>query len=663
MNIARDRLLRMGGRNVALIRLLWRLAVVAVTLTGIVGGTTCATVSAASTPQGLTLSAVVGYAGYFGVNHWVPVDILIHNAGPAQPAVLQLDLDSSIGANRAELGRLRWHITLPNRGWKHIFIAVPGNVLAAAFPPTVDCVVGGDVAGRAYLSGNALSNDLVAVLSNEAQDAAFLTGSTGPNPVLPVAIKPASIPTNPNLLANLSAVVASPTTLQQLSDNQYRALMTWVRLGGLLIVTDTVNQSPGLPMPLLPGPTRTVNGILLQRFIDSAATPQGPIVIHVRGLRPGATLIAGTSSVPLIASLSIGRGHVVQTAFSPTQGALLAWPNNVTLWSDILRLGNEGGRSALVNLLDPEGVLGLTSASDTLAPLRVPSLKIWASVFALYTLLAGPVLFAFLRRYKAESWAWGILPVLSLITTVGIYSFGGAGRPSGALAEGVGVIDFVGDGQAETYGVTGFMSPTVTSVNATTRQPLFMMPLADQSVRRVGTANSDMTALTASTSFQGVGRWSLRYIYAAGAVNNQGELDAHLAGTFGLIGTVQNNTPYDLHNVALCWEGRMFTLGDMHPGDLAAVNIETAAQDIGNNWLVAYSGYNRDITRGLGRPLSAFAANMFNLDLGANEAMVIATTSNRIPSLPQLNLPERLASNQSLSLVRQFVSVEETPIE
>ncbi|MBX5437317.1 MAG: hypothetical protein IRZ33_08870 [Alicyclobacillaceae bacterium] len=608
------------------------------------------------------MSASVGFAGYYAEDQWVPVDVVLHNPGPRQRAELVVSVNYPLNDNRVELGSLHWLVVLPARGWVHKEIAVPGHVLAANAPPALYCVVAGRTVARADLSGNPLGNvSLVAMLSPYAQDAQFLTGSTGPDgdPVLPVAVSPLTFPASANLLNGLTAVVARPDVLGALNRSQYAALTTWVKLGGLLVVAGTDGGADVL-LPMRPGPAQSVSGMPLVHYAGSAALLPHKILAASGGLRPGAELLAGSARTPLLAVRDVGRGAVVQTAFDPQQSALLGWPGNVSLWTKVLREGNPE-QSALPRLLDPNGVLALAAVSDALSPLRVPSLRVWASVFALYALVCGPLLFVWLRRSKRESWAWVLLPAISVLTTACIYGFGASQRPAGILTDGVGVLDLSGDGEAEAYGIRAFMAPFVTSAQAATHSSMLVLPLAEQNVRQLGEAFvrvSDHNVVR----FTDVARWGVRYVYAAGAVAGQGRLDARLEAMFGLIGTVRNETPYPLHAAALYWNGQLYELGDLRPGQSITLGGRTPSQDVGSNWLLAYAAYNRDIMHGPGRPLGSWAATLLSGQVNPNQAMLVATTDAQMPALPRLQTAGAVASDQTVVMVRQFVPVRSYPL-
>lgn len=631
-----------------------------------VGWAQTAPVFAESAKASISMSSVVGFNGYYGKQHWIPVNITLHNnTNHDVDGDLQLDVNLPLENGPTADGTMHWHEHVKAKADKPVQIAVPGPIVDN--DAVVRFVVNGQNVSEAHLTGTALGNAaLVAVLSNKSQTAQFLTGSSnGPKgvPVLPETLNWDSLPVDANLYGELTAVAATPSTLAGLGERQSSALETWVRLGGLLIVmgTGTTSKTWVPSLPLESGPAQNVSGKGLAIFVGDSVTPPAAVKCEAKGIRQGGVLWAGTSSQPFIASMGVGRGTVVQTAFSPLDQNLLGWSSNATMWTTVLDQGNARGQSALTGLLDNSQALSLASASNALSPLRIPSLQFWATVFAVYAFCLGPILFYVLRKTKSEPLGWVLLPAISLVTTVAIYTFGATQRPSGVLTEGVGVLDLVGDGTAESYGIRAFMSPAITNATATTTQPMLLMPLSEQNVRPLGTADVRGYGQTTVT-FEDVGRWGVRYVYAAGAIENQGKLDVNLqSASDTLSGGVKNATFYNFHNVALCWHERLYEIGDMKPGDSVTVNQSTPSVSVSGGYLSGYGSYNRDITRGIGRPLGTAAEGLLALPMDNEKVMVVATTTDPSPSLPDIHTGQKVDSDHTLVLVRQFANVDMSP--
>ncbi|MCL6515942.1 hypothetical protein [Alicyclobacillus sp.] len=627
--------------------------------------------AAAAAAPSVSMSTVVGFGGYYHRNDWVPVRLTLHNRGPAADAELRVNVRFPITAQRLADGVLRWHIRLPAGGSVDKLIAVPGQAISDG--AVMECAIGDQVVATARLTGTPLGPvSLVAALSAQPQAAQFLTGATngpGGNPVLALSIRPDALPSGPDLMSALGAVVVTPDVLARLDAAEAATLSDWVKLGGVLVVTGVGRAGSRWDpwLPLTPGPAAKLDGAELAALLGDSVSPPADVTGVRAGLRAGAEVWAGTASDPLIAAQTVGRGLMVQTAFSPLQPGLVTWSGNAALWTAVLGRANAHGR-VFPDFFNPNGALTLASASAALSPLRIPSLGVWALVFTLYGLCIGPGVFVWLRRRKREPWAWLVLPALSVVTTVAIYGVGASQRPAGVLTEGVGVLDLVGDGDGHAYGIRAFMSPQVVSAKLVTGQPMLSMPLAEQNVRQIGDAVVDY-GQRAAAQMTGVGRWGVRYLYSAGAVHGQGELVLALTASQGtLSGSVHNATPYTLHGTAVCWNGRLYTIGDLRPGQTAYIPTTASAQNGDGGYLTAYANYNRDLSRGIGRTLGNYAstAGLFRIADDVNQALVVATVSDAdgpaLPGLPPLYTMQRVVSDQTLMLVRQFTDVAVYPV-
>lgn len=610
----------------------------------------------------VSMTTSVGFSGYFNKQNWVPVTVSLHHSGKAQMAYLVLQVHESLPANRLISGTLEWPVWLPANGTLSRQISVPGMVINGE--SQLICDIQGKSVARSTLNGNSVGNvSLVAVLSKHMENAAFLTGSSnGSSPVQPVAVNPSVFPDSSNLLNGVTAVAASPDALRSLSKAQKLALLTWTKLGGMVIVTGTQNVDGWWAryVPIQAGVSQQVSGVGLGIFANTPNPLNEKVAVESGPLSPQAILWASDGSIPLIAALPVGRGQIWQTSFLPSDPVLLGWSGNPALWSSVLQNGTSHTQSALVPLLQPDGVLSLAAASDALSPLRVPSLKTWAIVFLIYVVLIGPILFAILRRFQRAAWAWVILPLVSGLTTFGIYSFGLMVRPHGLLNEGVGVLELAGDGTAESYGIQAFTSPFKGGLKFQIGQPMLALPMAtEEGILPVGQAsvlNDRMTRVT----FNNLARWSVHYVYAAGSLQNQGEIQSQLTASFGLLfGTVRNNTPYPLQKLALLWQGRMYQLGNIGPGQTMIVDQSTGASTASENWISLYGSYNHVLTHGSGRTLGNLAVTQhWSLDNhDANQVMFIATTSARPPSLPSVGTLQDVASANTTVLVRQYGTI------
>jgi len=125
----------------------------------------------------------------------------------------------------------------------------------------------------------------------------------------------------------------------RLSDAQRTSLLTWVRLGGRLVVI----ARPGAPlpaflMPVLPAHLRGLAVLaaapeLGARFGSPA--PGGPIAAVALVPQPGAAVVRA-GGVPVIAGDRAGDGYVSVWGIDPTVPPLAEWNGRTRLWANAL---------------------------------------------------------------------------------------------------------------------------------------------------------------------------------------------------------------------------------------------------------------------------------------------------------------------------------------
>jgi len=251
------------------------------------------------------------------------------------------------------------------------------------------------------------------------------------------------------------------------------------------------------------------------------------------------------------------------------------------------------------------------------------------------------------------------------VTTGGIYGFGSIQRPHGVLAETVGMMELTGNGKAEVYGMTGFTSPYITYAHLSTNSSSFLLPLSPLQNQNTGLATSYI-GNPSSANFDGVGRWNLRYLYTQGTVAGSGQVAATLnVSNAGVNGTLINETPFHLHDVAVLWQGTLFEVGDMSPGETSLVSAQTKDRSVRGNWLSEYGQYNGDITHGLGRSIGSYVASTDSVSqVPDNRVMIVATTNDSadgIKGIPELSTAQNVISDEKMMFVRQYVVAQKVP--
>lgn len=125
----------------------------------------------------------------------------------------------------------------------------------------------------------------------------------------------------------------------RLGEAQRAALLTWVRLGGRLLVI----ARPGVPLPafLLPvlpahlGPVRTLASAADLAAAFGGGAPAGPVAAVELRPEPGAAA-ARAGGFPVVAGHAEGDGYVSVWGIDPTVPPLADWDGRLRLWAAAL---------------------------------------------------------------------------------------------------------------------------------------------------------------------------------------------------------------------------------------------------------------------------------------------------------------------------------------
>lgn len=222
----------------------------------------------------------------------------------------------------------------------------------------------------------------------------------------------------------LDAVVIGDAPLNQLNQEQARALRLWVASGGLLVVTGAADiagiRGIGLDtiMPVEAQATTTVASLPeLTEVYGSFDSPDRLTVMTSR-LKPDAHTLVGADDNPIVAEKSYGSGLVRFVAINPKVNPFRAWIAAKDLWSDLLLPAAEA-KPKHINWIT-SGRRGVSSSNRwgvqgflfRLAEIEPPSPKYVLLFLLAYVLTLGPINYLVLRWRRKTDLAWLTIPAV-----------------------------------------------------------------------------------------------------------------------------------------------------------------------------------------------------------------------------------------------------------
>ncbi|MEF2967069.1 hypothetical protein V3851_14600 [Paenibacillus sp. M1] len=460
------------------------------------------------------------------------------------------------------------------------------------------------------LQSTAVRGTIIGVLAADPDSMNFLAtlSASGNDAKVVVPLKSEQIPEDGILLSALDVLVLNNFPADTLTAKQTEAIRSWVSKGGSLVL------GGGQDYPKTAQGFEDLSPVEWQGGADVTALPElakaggkplelsGPFPLSAAKLKEGAKEEIAAGIIPMFASWDVGKGKVHYAAYDLAMDPLYQWRGHAEVWNRVLReefSANNGtmyGNVPTGNLMSDFGYLLDYFPSLTLPPF---SLLFWLLLG--YAVIVAPLLYYVLKKFDKREWAWGLIPLIAVIASGGIYLAGTSGKSS-TRAHTLSIVEMDGKGGAVrsvasalfvprggTYNLT-FPAGTYVSVS---REDGLLQGGQDGSNRQLLRVKEDATEVKLrDAAHRSITKlWPDRAeVIESGALNIKASYDDK-----GLQGTVTNGTNYDLSGAALLAPGEIYILGDIPKGK--SVTLPAASSAAYNDYgsaLFPYASNNQD---------------------------------------------------------------------
>lgn len=550
----------------------------------------------------------VGWDGHVTTGAWAPVRVKVTGAARDLDGLVEVTLENPYQTSptttlRIPMGAYAQEVSLPANASKEVTVWVPtGQGMQA----TVRLKAGEQELGAEQIEFRVTKAPfwpLVGVLSDQEMLAAHLRRIELPLQNLPTAInvaqlKPEGLPSLPDRLKGLRAMVVQGNTPSKLTDGQRTAIADWVKNGGHLLLAggpDSALTAGALPAGMLPV---TFGGAELNQDLSSLAPWAGQGAAALTGpavrMQPsGGALLAGTPERPLAWRMNHGNGTITVLAVDPTLEPLASYAGVTPILKKALStaffeesLGAEEDRWRMMNM-QQEMSYRLRSTLDALPTDAYPDWKQVALYLGGFALLAGPVVHLIFWQGRRRGWVWLAVPVASVVVAGGTYLAGVSMGGRDVMGHTISYLQI--DPRSQTAAqmmMIGLYAPmrdemAVTvdadaSINAMGlmengwRGP--MGPEPDVDTRppfRVVTGRETRMEFFAN-------QWAMRPLSLSRTLGEEtGLITSNLRWEEEQIkGTVTNETPYHLEHASVVVGGKVARLGEIAPGQTVEVALE-----------------------------------------------------------------------------------------
>lgn len=378
-------------------------------------------------PAGRVQIAVqAGFDRKAKLDRWAPLQVEVINQGPA--------LNGELVARQARAGGTvavySLPLALPEGARKRLSIVVPAQ--SGSRTTEIAYEVGGAAPASASASLELVGPEdlLVGVLSSEplALDAlgqVTLLGRAGS--VRLVRLGPESLPDSLTLLDNFDLLALARFPSARLSDAQKRALVAWVRRGGLLVLVGgpewrgTLGGLPPELVPLEATGTRPVDDLPVLAALGGKELPERgrPVALTTATLKDARALIQDGTD-PVIAVGRLGQGGVLYFGVDLTLEPFAAWSGAPALWETLL-LQYRGGGLWSPRTSARGNPAQMARAIESQPMLTAPWPGRLMLGLAVYLALLGGAGYAFVRGRKRPAFIWLWTPALAAAAVGWLY--------------------------------------------------------------------------------------------------------------------------------------------------------------------------------------------------------------------------------------------------
>ncbi len=399
-------------------------------------------------------------------------------------------------------------------------------------------------------------------------------------------LKDFEFPSDANGLKIANVLAVDEISLSDFSQEQQQAILSWVEQGGTLLIgaSDQVEASAGIFKDHLPLSLSTEKVEISQESLKTLSNggifTQG-IEVYKAQEKEGSVQILADGDTILASATELGSGSIIQTTFSLGDQPLSAMDGYSKLITKILNLQTMQTPSSGMYYGNFNDYLPYEVGSvNELFPSFEVSTTLLVIIVIVYILFIGPILYFVLKRMDKREHAWWLIPAVSIVLSLCMFIFGAKDRLMQSQIQ-----------QAAFYKVEGTnLNGSYMETILTNRGGDFTFT-TDENTTAVASRNrnymggsSDVLheksyvkqhANGSTINLRNLNYWSVQSIVGKSQIKDAGNMDIKLNLSNGKVeGTITNNFPFKLNEVAI-WSGsREIKLGDIEPNSTLQVSEE-----------------------------------------------------------------------------------------
>jgi len=371
---------------------------------------------------GFSMDYSIGFNGYFQINNWTPLSVVIDNRGRAVNGRLEVivasgseyhgDVYRTTYMTEVDLpqnSKKRYTFTILIKSYAHDLIIRLRQKDDLIFSRTIDLRPHFTEKHFAVVADNYVAPDILSVL---------------PNHLYPANVRPNSLPETWYGYDSVKLLILHADTVSQLRNSQFQALTQWLKQGGYLILGAGLNYgSLGdkrlqeiLPLRIA-GHRQLSNLKSLEPFCGRELAGNEPfLVLNTR--IDNSEILAAENDIPIIARRNLEFGQIIFLSFDYNRPPFRNWRGRHVFWNKILSLQSQIDRPMIE--VDDQQVVNAMLAG---IPLKSPDYRSVVTFVAAYLIC----LWLLLKRIKKPGkgrWRSSLYLILmiAVFTAIGYWS-------------------------------------------------------------------------------------------------------------------------------------------------------------------------------------------------------------------------------------------------
>ena len=365
----------------------------------------------------------IGFNGYFQLNNWTPLNIVVDNRGRAARGKLEVIVTSgseyhgdvyrtayTTEVDLPQNSKKRYAFTILIKSYTHDLIIRLKQEDDLIFSRSIDLRPHFTEKHFAVVADNYVTPDILSVL---------------PNHLYPASVRPNSLPETWYGYDSVKLLILYADTFRQLRDRQFQALIQWLRQGGYLIVGTGLNYGAlgdrrlQEILPLRIAGHRQLSKIKsLEPFCGRELSGNEPFLV-LNARIDNSDILVKENDIPVITRKNLELGQIVFLPFDYNTPPFSHWDGRRMFWNKILSLQPKIDRP-MIELDDQQVVKSMLAG----IPLKFPGYRSVVIFVAAYLICLWFIL-KWIKKPGNARWQFSIYLILmiALFTSIGYWGF------------------------------------------------------------------------------------------------------------------------------------------------------------------------------------------------------------------------------------------------